>query len=158
MSQRLRTFLAAGAAALAAVTLAAPANAAPWLGDCNDYASAGLIVEPWEQNTRTFYSGQVRIAVVDTDGEPACCSSWLVVIFPDKEDELGGRKCMMLGSGEGMGFAGIDAKAIRSSYATATGLTLTVPVKKLRDDDQGTRTETITLALDLSRSRLTVKP
>ena len=34
------------------------------------------VMEPWEQNTRTFYNGQVRVAVVDTDGEPACCSTW----------------------------------------------------------------------------------
>jgi len=153
-----RQLLAAGAAAfLAGLAAAAPAHAA-WLGDCNDYASAGLIAEPWEQNTRTFYNGQVRVAVVDTNGEPVCCSSWLVVIFPDKDDELGGRTCMMLGSEEGLGFTGIDVKTIKSSYAAATGLTLTVPVKRLNDDSSGQRTEVVTLKLDLRTSKLTIKP
>lgn len=158
MTPRLRT-LAAAAASLAAGLAAAPAaHAAPWLGNCNDYATAGLIAEPWEANTRTFYNGQVRVAVVDTNGEPVCCSSWLVVIFPDKDDELGGRTCMMLGSGEGLGFTGVNVKQIKSSYAAATGLTLTVPVRKLNVDTSGTRTEIITLVLDLNAGKLRVKP
>ena len=156
MNTTFRGLVAAGAA-LAALACAQPTQAAI-LEACNDYASAGLIVEPWDQNTRTFYNGQVRVAVVDTDGEPACCSSYLVVIYPDVDDELGGRSCMMLSQGERSGWAGIDVKAIRTSYNAATGLALAVPVSVLRDDDTGVRKVTINLRLDLRTSKLTIRP
>lgn len=154
MHKPIRGLLALGAGILA-LACAAPSQAAI-LEDCNDYASAGLIVEPWEQNTRTFYNGQVRVAVVDTDGEPACCSSYLVVIYPDVDDELGGRSCTMLSQGERSGWAGIDVKAIRTSYNATTGLSLAVPVSVLRDDDTGVRKVTINLRLDLRTSKLTI--
>jgi hypothetical protein len=154
----LRALTLAALAAAAAFS-AQPARAAAWVGDCNDYATASLIAEPWEQNTRTFYNGEVRVAVVDTNGEPACCSSWLLVIFPDKDDELGGRTCRMVGqSSEGLGFAGVDVKAIASSYDATTGLTLKVPVRYLKEDGEGTRSETITLVLDLRSGVLAARP
>ena len=109
-----------------------------------------------EQNTRTFYNGQVRVAVVDTGGEPVCCSSYLVVIYPNVDDELGGRSCTMLSQGERSGWAGIDVKAIRTSYNATTGLSLAVPVSVLRDDDTGVRKVTINLRLDLRTSKLTI--
>ena len=154
MRKPIRGFVALGAGILA-LACAAPTQAAI-LEECNDYASAGLVVEPWEQNTRTFYNGQVRVAVVDTGGEPVCCSSYLVVIYPNVDDELGGRSCMMLSQGERSGWAGIDVKTIRSSYAAATGLTLAVPVSVLRDDGKGVRKLTINLRLDLRTSKLTI--
>ena len=154
MDKPIRGLLALGAGILA-LACAAPSRAAI-LEDCNDYASAGLIVEPWEQNTRTFYNGQVRVAVVDTGGEPVCCSSYLVVIYPNVDDELGGRSCTMLSQGERSGWAGVDVKAIRTSYNATTGLSLAVPVSVLRDDDTGVRKVTINLRLDLRTSKLTI--
>ncbi len=156
MRNPIRGLLAVGAGVLA-LACAQPSRAAI-LEECNNYASAGLVVEPWEQNTRTFYNGQVRVAVVDTGGEPVCCSSYLVVIYPNVDDELGGRSCMMLSQGERSGWAGIDVKTIRSSYAAATGLTLTVPVKVMREDGNGVRPATVKLALDLRTSKLTIRP
>ncbi|MBX7249442.1 MAG: hypothetical protein K1X35_10420 [Caulobacteraceae bacterium] len=151
--------IAAGLAVFPALAAgSAEARAGAWLGECNDYATVSLVAEPWEQHTRTFYNGQVRVVMVDTDGEPACCSSWLVVIYPDREDELGGRACAMLGSGEGLGFAGVDVKAIRSTYSAATGLTLTVPVRRLREDDSGVDVSQVVLTLDLAAGRLTLRP
>lgn len=156
MRNPLRGLLALGAGVLV-LACALPSQAAI-LEECNDYASSGLIVEPWEQNSRTFYNGQVRVAVVDTGGEPVCCSSYLVVIYPDVEDELGGRSCMMLSQRERAGWAGLDVKAIRSSYNAATGLTLTVPVKVMREDGNGVRPASVTLRLDLRTSKLTIVP
>jgi hypothetical protein len=158
MTRHLRPRLAA-AALTAGLALTAPAaEAAAWLGDCNDYATVSLVAEPWEANTRTFYNGEVRVAVVDTNGEPVCCSSWLVVVYPDKQDELGGRACMMLGSDEGLGFTGVDVKAIRSTYAADKGLTLTVPVRRMNADGASTRAETVTLVLDVGAGKLAVRP
>lgn len=147
------------AAVLAAAALAAPgpANAAAVVADCNDYAMTTYVMEPWDDNTRTFYNGEVRVVVVDTDGEPVCCSSWLVVIFPDANDELGGRTCRMVGSAEGMGWTGVDVRAIRSSYDATKGLDLTVPVRRMIDGD-AIVPETVRLRLDLKATTLTVLP
>ena len=64
---------------LAAATLTLSvfsANAAS-VKDCGDDYKANVqnLAEPWEKNTQTFLNGSVRIAVVDTGGEPVCCST-----------------------------------------------------------------------------------
>jgi hypothetical protein len=150
--------IAKGLFAAAALTLACalPAQAATVV-ECNNYAMSTYVMEPWEKNTRTFYNGGVRVAAVDTDGEPACCSTWLVVIFPDVQDELGGRTCRMVGSAGGLGFTGVDIKGIKTAYDAATGLTLTVPVRRMIDGD-AIRPETVRLLLDLRTSTLSVVP
>lgn len=156
MNSPFRALIAAGAATLA-LTAAQPAAAAPTVVECTNYAMATYVMEPWEKNTRTFYNGQVRVALVDTDGEPACCSTWLVVIFPDVQDELGGRTCRMVGTGETLGYAGVNLAGIKTAYNAATGLTLTVPVRRMEGGDV-IRNETVRLRLDLRTSRLTVLP
>ena len=55
---------AAGAALAAGLALSAPA-AAQSLSDCDWRASAWLLAEPWEANSRTFANGDVRIALID---------------------------------------------------------------------------------------------
>lgn len=151
----MRLTAALAAAALLALG-ATPAAAGPaMVQDCTDYAMTTYVMEPWEESTRTFYNGQVRLVLVDTDGEPACCSTWLVAIFPNVEDELGGRTCRMVGSGEGMGFTGVDMKGVKSAYDAATGLTLTVPVRRMIDGDAIVN-ETVKLRLDLRTSTLTL--
>ena len=148
---------AAGATAVLALAAAAPARAAV-VGDCTDYAMATHVMEPWEQHSRTFYGGRVRLAVVDTDGEPACCSSYLVVIFPDPDDELGGRTCRMVSQSAGLGFLGVDMRGVRSSYAAATGLKLLVPVRTLAEDGATARPAVVGLRLDLRTGRLSLEP
>ncbi len=152
----LRYLAAAAGAGLLALGAPLAAKAAT-VAECNEYAMATYVMEPWEQNSRTFYNGQVRVAVVDTDGEPVCCSSWLVVIFPDVGDELGGRTCRIVGHSDSMGFTGIDVKGIKTSYDAATGLTLTVPVRRMIDGD-AIRPEKVTLLLNLRGGSLTVRP
>ena len=156
MKTVLPALLAAGAATLA-LAAAQPAAAAPTVADCTDYAMSTFVMEPWEKSTRTFYNGQVRVVLTDTDGEPACCSTWLVVIFPNADDELGGRTCRMVGSGPGLGWTGVNLAGIKSSYSASSGLTLSVPVRRMVDGDQVVN-ETVRLRLDLRASRLTVVP
>lgn len=149
-----RALIASGAAALTLLA-AQPAAAAPTVVECTNYAMATYVMEPWERNTRTFYNGQVRLALIDTDGEPACCSTWLVVIFPDVSDELGGRTCRMLGTGQTMGYAGVNLAGVKSTYSASTGLTLTVPVRRMVDGDAIVN-ETVKLRLNLRTSTLSV--
>lgn len=96
------------------------ANDCDWLRDMRN------IVEPWEENSRTFYNGGLRVVNADS-GEPACCSANLLLLLPDPEDEMEGRKCVAIGLGPGMGVSRIDFDALTATYDPATGLTLKFP-------------------------------
>ena len=60
------------------VVLASAASAAE-VGPCNELDRISNLVG----QTRSFSEGKIRIAHVDTDGEPVCCRSHLIVIIPD---------------------------------------------------------------------------
>jgi hypothetical protein len=142
---------------VALAVLGATPAAAAVVRECDQTASAGMIVEPWEANSRTFYKGQVRLAWVDTGGEPVCCSSHLVVIFPDPRDETGGRACRLVSKTADAGFQGVDMKAIKTSYEPAKGLGLAVPVTVPAPGGEGTLKATLNLRLNLSIGALTVE-
>ncbi|MEP0521227.1 MAG: hypothetical protein ABJO09_16690 [Hyphomicrobiales bacterium] len=109
------------------------------ISQCDWPANLRNIVEPWEQNTRTFANGNIRIAHVDTGGEPVCCSSYLAILAPTGSEEvLDSRQCALLTDGEQLsGFTWIDFPSITASYDPGQGLLLTVPVE--RYDFQGTQ-------------------
>lgn len=113
----------------AATLLAVMATATPSLAatarDCDGTTEAAFnIVEPWETSTRTFYQGRVRVAWLDTGGEPACCSAHLLVVFyaDDMPESL---VCRLVGDTADRGFASIDFKSLKSAYDPARGLLLT---------------------------------
>ena len=112
------------AATLLAAPLAAPAFAQE-IHDCDWRASAQAQIEPWEDFTRTFSNGAVRVALLDVI-EPAAGSYYLLVLSPPR-DELGSRVCKVIGMGGGMGYAGLDFQSMDAAYDPATGLQLTVP-------------------------------
>jgi len=120
-----RHFLTAATIA-AAAALSAPAHAAV-IRDCDETASVQSLAEPWEQNSKTFYKGELRVALLDTGGEPVCCSVHLMLLVPDKTDEMGGRKCHIVSDHDSLGFAGIDFKKLTSKYEDGKGLLLTFP-------------------------------
>lgn len=86
MSFKPRLLLAAATAVLSVFS----ANAAS-VKDCGDDYKANIqnLAEPWEKNTKTFLNGSVRIALVDTGGEPVCCSMHLLVLAEAPEDPSG---------------------------------------------------------------------
>ena len=92
-----------------------------------DRANVGNVVEPWDKNTRSFYGGRVRIAYIDTGGEPVCGSGWLVVLAPDPHDETGGRSCSMIGKSSELGFFAIDFRRIVARYDSRKGLMIKFP-------------------------------
>lgn len=120
-------------------TLSGTTFAQEAISQCDWPANLRNIVEPWEQNTRTFANGNIRIAHVDTSGEPVCCSSYLAILAPTGSEEvLDSRQCALLTDGEQLsGFTWIDFPAITASYDPGLGLLLTVPVE--RYDFQGTQ-------------------
>lgn len=113
---------------LAAAALAMPASALADVvaSDCDWLSDMRVIVEPWQENSRTFYNGDVRIALGDST-EPACCAIHVLILMPDPDNELGERKCVVVNRGGGMGFSGVDFQALKSSYDPATGLTVSFP-------------------------------
>jgi hypothetical protein len=126
-------------AAVLAVT--SPAFAAT-VRDCDGYTdSAANIIAPWEQNSRTFYNGQVRVTVLDTGGEPACCSAHLLVLFyHEPEDEPGGMVCKLVSDRGANGFAGIDPASIKSQYDPAKGLLVSFGYSAFPADGDGSHT------------------
>jgi hypothetical protein len=120
--------------ALIALVLTSVTAQAGVVGECGTLNALENLAEPWEENTKTFYNGQVRIALVDTGGEPVCCSTHLVIMVP-QNDEMGGSKCMVYSQVKYseeeipsyMGFQNIDFKNIEASYDSTKGLTLSIP-------------------------------
>ena len=115
---------------LALLATAAPAWAVSLTACPDDEATAGArnLVEPWEKNTRTFSSGAIRVALIDTGGEPVCCSMHLLVLSPSASEEGEGyRECTIVNDHDRMGFVGIDFAKLAASYDPAKGLLLSFP-------------------------------
>jgi hypothetical protein len=112
-------------ATLALTALASPALAVT-VRECDGHTeSAASIVEPWEANTQSFYQGRVRVAYLDTGGEPACCSAHMLIMFwANDSDEPAGLICQLVSADGDNGFAGIDFKSLKSSYDPKRGLLL----------------------------------
>lgn len=116
----MRTIFAAALASCMAMSASAQS-----VQPCDWQARADAIVEPWEDNSRTFANGDVRIALLDTI-EPAAGAFWLLVLAPPY-DELGGRSCYVIGD-RAAGFNGLLFDGLEANYDPAQGLVFTVPV------------------------------
>lgn len=104
------------------------------LNKCDWPASSANIVEPWKDSTKTYSKGEIRIVWVDTGGEPACCSSHLVILTPSPADGPAYTRCDTLSDGPtGTGFQSVNIKDVRSSYNAKDGLLLKVPVERYID-------------------------
>lgn len=138
---------------LAVLAMAGPA-AALSVQNCSDdaaTASAANIASPWEKNTRLFYNGQVRVAVMDTGGEPVCCSMHLLVLSPaGGNDEPEYTACHLINDHEGLGFVSLDIAKIAASYDPKKGLLITIPYG-LYKDDGGSKPGTGKIRLNLAK-------
>ncbi|WP_426372614.1 hypothetical protein [Aliiroseovarius sp. PTFE2010] len=116
------------AAVLAALVGASPA-VAQQVSDCDWRARADNIMEPWEENTRTFGGGRTRITALDTI-EPAVGAFHLMIVSPPF-DEVGARQCKIVSLDGSAGFAGMHIDRMIAGYHPSTGLALQVPVRIL---------------------------
>lgn len=94
---------------------------------CDWVSSAASLVEPWEQNTRTFANGNVRIAALDTI-EPGAAAFHLLVLSPPY-DEVGSRHCKIVSMAAGIGFSGLDFGSLDARYDPAIGLIFKINVQ-----------------------------
>jgi hypothetical protein len=123
MQHQQREFIMRYGWAVAVCILSSAAGAAE-VGSCENLDRVSFLVSP----VKTFSNDKIRIAHVDTDGEPVCCSSHLLVFIPSPEI---GSQCFAISdtaSKEGQrGFSNIVFKQIKASYDPNRGLLLTVP-------------------------------
>ncbi len=146
-------------AALAVLATATPA-AAVAVRDCDDgnnTATVTNIVEPWEKNSKVFYKGQVRVALLDTGGEPACCSLHLMVLSPGlAKDEPDFTACHVISDHDNFGFGNIDFDKLAASYDPKKGLLITFPIV-ISDGDSMQKPGTAKIRLNLAAGTVTVE-
>lgn len=109
---------------------ATPAGAVVVRGceDGSNTAAVTNIVEPWEKNSKTFYNGQVRVALLDTGGEPACCSLHLLIMSPGiAKDEPAYQDCHVVSDHANLGFGDIVFEKMTASYDPKKGLLIAFP-------------------------------
>lgn len=105
--------------------LIATAAQAQQVSECDWRSDARYLAEPWEQNTRTFANGNVRVSVLDTS-EPAAKPIHFMVLSPPR-DELGFRQCRIISAHDG-GFGEHWFEDLTASYDPARGLVFVIPV------------------------------
>jgi hypothetical protein len=131
----------------ALIVLRSVAEAAE-LGPCNDLDRISNLVG----QTKSYTEGKIRIAHVDTDGEPVCCSSHLLVFIPSREI---GSQCFALsqkaakGSEGQLGFYSIEFNRIAASYEPHRGLLLKVPYRLYSPDRGRGKRGRVNLRVDL---------
>ena len=80
-----------------------------------------------------FYQGQVRVALIDTGGEPVCCSAQLLILIPDRAEGAGGRMCRLVGDTGTMGYESIDFARLTTRYDAGRGLLIAFPFTRYVD-------------------------
>lgn len=135
-------------ALLAGLSVLATPAVAQSLSDCDWRARADALMEPWDENTRTYSGGRVRIALLDVI-EPAAAPFHLLLISPPF-DEVGGRQCKLISLIENTGFAAVKFQQIESAYDPSKGLTLRLPVSAPSED--GGMGAPMMLAITLNQS------
>ncbi|MFK7944113.1 MAG: hypothetical protein AB8B85_14535 [Paracoccaceae bacterium] len=108
------------------IATAGTAHAAVVL-DCGDLAPTEALIEPWEENTRTFSRGSIRLAAIDL-GDPPCCPQHFIVTLP--ANMYGGRICALVARSVLVpnGWTRVGIGEAEASRPATGGLRLTVPV------------------------------
>jgi hypothetical protein len=120
------------------------------VGPCNDLDRISFLVG----QPKSFSEGKIRIAEIDTDGEPVCCSSHLLVFIPSPE--LGSQcfavsqKAATSESGSARGFSSIGFSRIKASYDQRRGLLLSVPYTLYNPDGGKGKPGSTDVRVDLS--------
>lgn len=101
------------------------AASAAEITECDWRASAANLAEPWEDQTRSFANGNVRLALLDTI-EPALAPFHILILSPPY-DTLGDRQCRILSAVGTLGFSGLDLADLEVTYVPGKGLHFTLP-------------------------------
>lgn len=146
--------LTAGPLSGLALCLSGFAVLAQEVGDCDWRANAQVLAEPWEQSTRTFANGAVRLALLDTV-EPAAGAFHVLVLSPPY-DELGERQCRVVSYQGGSGYAALDFANLQAGYDPAYGLVFTLPGQVFDPNSGATRPSFLNFTLNQSTGGIEV--
>ena len=102
--------------------------------DCDARAFATSIVEPWEENSRQFANGAVRVILTNTN-LPENRGQYIVVVSPPY-NAAGAPQCRVVGKSSIEGFTKTEFAELESSYDPAIGLVISVPVQRLDGDGE----------------------
>ncbi len=139
-------------AALIGLVFSAAAVSAQEVADCDWVANAQNIMEPWDENTRTFSNEKVRVAAIDTV-EPAAAAFHLLILSPPY-DEVGGRQCRVISRATNIGFTALYFQEMQASYDPSKGLMITVPVGLDPDKIGLSEAQLLTLTLNQSTGEI----
>lgn len=134
--------------------MVASASSAQTAFPCDWQARADAIVEPWEENSKTFANGAVRVALLDTI-EPAAAAFYLLVLHPPF-DEVGGRSCTVIGLDDGLGYAAVFFNELEAGYDPAQGLIFKVPAVIYLPEQSFQNSTLLTIAVNQSSGDVTV--
>ena len=137
---------------LVATALLSGTAVAQEVGECDWRNTASSILEPWEEFTRTFANGAVRIAVIDMV-EPGVAPLHLLVLSPPY-DELNIRQCRIVTLEGTRGFADLDFAALDAAYDPAVGLIFTLPVRYFDIDLADIRETTLRFTLNQATGQM----
>jgi hypothetical protein len=140
-------------AVLLAALFGAITSQAQVISDCDLQTSAWNLAEPWEDNTRTFSNGAVRLAVLDTI-EPAAGAMHLLILSPPY-GPLGDRQCKVLSWSEGIGYAWLYFNELKAGYDPARGLTFEIPVQYF--DPETSFSNSMLIFLELNQATGAIK-
>ena len=121
---------------------------------CDWQAQADAIVEPWEENSKTFANGAVRVALLDTI-EPAAAAFYLLILHPPI-DEVGGRTCTVVGLDDDLGYAAIFFEDMETDYDPARGLLFKVPAIIYLPEQSFQNSTLLTIAVNQATGDVTV--
>lgn len=95
--------------------------------DCAQWIGADTLIEPWEETSRTFSRGSIRVAEVDL-GEPDCCARHFIVLMP--ANMYGGRVCALVARNALVpnGWAKVGVEDAAAERVPEGGLRVSVPV------------------------------
>lgn len=144
----------AGAATICIVTGLAQAQNTR---DCDTFeANARNLIFPVAENIRSYANGAIRFIALDTGGEPACCSSHLMVLSPDPEYSAG-QVCTLISNRDAFGFSDVDLSRARSSYDAAAGLRVRVPIELYNADGSGSTPDELIVTVNQQTGAVTVE-
>ena len=137
-------------ALIASAPLSAPLSAAH-LSQCHpDIAHVQNVA--WDDPTRSYANGRVRLVRIDT-GAPACCAFYLVVLRYETGSE--DVACTLVSQTEGYGWAQMSLEEARSEYRPGAGLRVFVPVAQ--DGAEGPKPGTLVLNVNQATGGLSVE-
>ena len=134
--------------ACAVLLLLGSAAGAAEVGPCKDLDRISILVG----QTKFFAQNKITIAHVDTDGEPVCCSSHLLVLIPSTEI---GRQCFAVsqraakGDSSPQGFSNIEFNRIKATYDPNRGLLLNMPYTLYNPDGGKGKSGSTNVRVDL---------